>query len=373
MSVSVWCGACATHWDVCPTQAAHKEYRKFKTDFRLGGRRVRKLRDTREDAEDYEHVTITDYKRSLMFPNAQDAKRTFGEACEYYRTNYLIPNRQFQDEPFLDKIKAFFGPKTSLAKIDKERCKEYFAVLASTMQPASVVRRWTLLVSVFRENEKWLPTNPARGVIPKLFRKKADRPKTVYFTDEEYLQLLRHVDRVDDEDMIVIFRNTGFRAEDGRNLMVEHCDFTTNTIHLRDQKNQEVGTLPMVPEVRERILGIMRRKNITSGYLLNMKNHIRRFRRVVKKAGLYQPYPYNKTLHSLRHSWGTYVQKSYKDINVTQKLMRHNTIKMTMRYAHASNDSLKSAALSGSAPTSENVGHFQDTPKITPLNPSEKA
>lgn len=365
MSVYVWCITCQQRWEKCTNSVSHKDAKKYRADFRIGGvhgERIRRNHDRREDAEDYERITITDFKRGKLFPNTIGEKRTFGEACDHYKQNYLIPNGQYHDVSRIELYRQFFGNKTLLSRIDGDKCKEMFAKLSSYLQPSSVVRMWTLLISIFRENRKWCANNPATGVIPKLYRKKANRPKTVYFTNEEYLQLLQHCNSIDDEDIIVIFRNTGFRIGDGENFMVEHCDFTTNTIYIPEQKNQDAGSIPMVPEARKRILEIMKRKNISCGHLLNMRTDAgKRFTRICKAAGLYRPYPNNKTLHSLRHSWGTYIQKAYKDINVTQKLMRHKTIQMTMRYAHAANDMLKSAALSGSAPSAEKDGHNVDT------------
>lgn len=353
MSVKTYCIRCKQQWDKCPSQLIHKEFKKYRCDFRLGGihgDRIREIKDTREEAEDFEHVTITDFKRGVLFPNTLGDKRTFGEACDFYKQNYLVPNKQFRDVSRIEFYRIYFGNRTLLSSIKTEACKKLYAELAGRLQPSSVVRMWTLLISIFRENAKWCAINPAKGIIPKNYRKRANKPKTVYFTDAEYIQLLQHCGNEDDKDIVVIFRNTGFRVGDGERFAVEHCDFTTSTIHIPEQKSQEAGSIPMVPETRRRILEIMRRKNISSGLLLNMAGASRRFRRIVKKAGLYKPYPNNKTLHSLRHSWGTYVQKNYKDIRVTQLLMRHKTIGMTMRYAHAANDLLKSAAVAGSAP-----------------------
>lgn len=367
MAVYPWCKVCYCKLSRCTSPTPHKDERAFRSDFRLGGvhgERIRKLHDKREEAEDYERTTITDFKRGILFPNKKGDKRTFGDACDYFKTTYMLPQKQVQDNIYLEVYRKFFGATTLLTAIDQERCKELFAVLAGKMQPASVVRRWTLLISIFRENKKWCPVNPAIGVIPKLYRKKADRPKTVYFTDEQYLKLLSVCDRVDDEDVIIIFRNTGFRQGDGEAFAVEHCDFTTNTIYIPEQKNQEAGSVPMVAAVRKRVQEIMRRRAITGGPLLNMVNMGKRFRRLVKLAGLYKEYPNNLTLHSLRHSWGTYIQKSYKDIGVTQKLMRQKTIKMTMRYAHAANEALKSAALAGSSPEVPTVPIETDKEKV---------
>lgn len=354
MSVYPWCAKEQKPWEKCTAPLLHKDSKKHRADFYLGGLhgdRIRKNFDKREDALDYERTTITRYKDGQLHPNTVGEHRTFGEACDHYIEAHLLPNKQFHDLSRVKMYRKFFGENTLLMRIDGERCKEMFSALAGRLQPASVVRMWTLLISIFRENRKWCPNNPAKGVIPRLYRKKANKPKTTYFTDEEYPILLKHCQDINQEDIVVIFRNTGFRTGDGENFQVEHCDFTTNTIHIPEQKNQEAGSIPMVPEARKRILEIMKRKNISSGYILDMTNAGKRFTRLCKRAGLYKPYPHNKTLHSLRHSWGTYVQKNYKDIRVTQLLMRHKDIKMTTRYAHAANELLKSAALAGSAPS----------------------
>jgi integrase len=374
MAVYAWCINCLSRWEKCASPLSHKEARKFRADFRLGGvngTRIRRVHDKREQAEDDERDSVYDYKHGKRYPHLADEKRTFGQACNYYKETYLIPNKQFHDVSRIEMYREFFGDNTLLSNIDQDRCKEMFSKMTGYLQPSSVVRMWTLLLSIFRENAKWCPKNPAKGIIPKLYRKKANRPKTVYFTNEEYLQLLKHCKRIEDEDIIIVFRNTGFRTGDGEHFAVEHCDFTTNTIHIPEQKNQEAGAIPMVPEARKRILEIIRRRNLKSGLILNMQNAGKRFTRICKAAGLYKPYPNNKTLHSLRHSWGTYVQKAYKDINVTQKLMRHKTIGMTMRYAHAANEMLKSAALAGSAPSAEG-GHNMDTENQDPAISSEK-
>lgn len=216
------------------------------------------------------------------------------------------------------------------------------------MQIQSAIRRWTILISIFRENAKWMKNNPAKGIITKSMRKKAHKKKEVYFTDEQYFKLLELAETEEMKDILIIFRHTGFRRGEGKRFTLETIDFTTNTIHVLG-KNGEYDTLPLLPEVRKRVLEIKARRNITTGPILDLTNITKRFRKLVKKAGLYKPYPYNLTLHSLRHSWGTYVQKNYKDINVTQKLMRHKSVLMTQRYAHAAQEMVRSAGLAGSA------------------------
>ncbi len=357
MSVYAWCKKCELRWERCAAIAEHKDEKAFRSDFRLGGehgRRFRELHSTKGDAEMYERTTITDYERGIINPLLRTEKRTFGEACDYYRTMYMLPNKQQHHEYQLKDFREFFGNNTLLSQIDQEKCKQLFMAWSETMQIQSVIRKWVVLDAIFRENSKWMKSNPSKGIITKAMRKKCNRRKEVYFTDDEYFTLLNgaleHDARPQEmQDAIVIFRHTGFRHAEGTRLMFEHIDFTTNTIHIFDQKNGEQGSIPMLPEVRDRILKITARTGRKTGPVLYMANMTRRFRELVKATGLWKPYPLNKTLHSLRHSFGTYVQKNYKDLNVTQKIMRHKDIKMTLRYAHAAQDLIRSAGIAGSA------------------------
>jgi integrase len=42
-----------------------------------------------------------------------------------------------------------------------------------------------------------------------------------------------------------------------------------------------------------------------------------------------------ETFHSLRHSFGSLVQQTQRDIRITQQLMNHKSIQMTERYTHS--------------------------------------
>jgi integrase len=351
-NVYPYCRKCEIHWDKCLTPGEHKDYKGYRADFRLGGvhgRRFRPVYDNKGDAEMFARTTITDYERGLINPLLRTEKRTFGEACDYYRTMYMLPNQQQHHEGDVLRYREFFGNNTLLSNIDQDRCKKLFMEWAATMQIQSVIRRWTVLISIFRENAKWMKTNPAKGVITKAMRKKAKKNKEEYFTDDEYFKLLDTAKDEEMRDVVIVFRHTGFRYAEAERFAVEHIDFTTNTIHIPYQKNGEADSIPMLPEVRKRVIEIMARRGIKSGPILNMINMTRKFRKLVTDAGLYKPYPHNKTLHSLRHSLGTYVQKNYKDLNVTQKLLRHKSVVMTQRYAHAAQDLIRSAGIAGSA------------------------
>lgn len=319
-----------------------------------GGRRGRALVRTFikfSDAKEWKLKTLAEFQRDDS--GLGRLFRTFGEACTYYLDTYAEPNGQKFEKYYLPYFEAFFGKDTHLEKIGQERCKELYAKMVKEFALSTVIRRWTLLVSVFRENGKYIRSNPAKGVVPRNVRVKADIQKTEYFTNDQYRALLAAEHTEDDGDIAIIFRHTGLIRNEGEKFSVDWCDFTTNTIHIPSRKGGKAASIPMLPEARTRILEIMKRKNITNGPLLNMKNIDVRFRKWVIRAGLYKPAPNNLTLYSLRHSLGTYLQQNYKDLNATRLWLRHSTTRMTIRYAHASDQLLRAAGVAASvaAPT----------------------
>lgn len=351
MAVYPWCQKCVTRAQRCAAFNSHKAEKKhvWRIDVKPGGRKGKRIYESRlthELAEAREREILYLHQRGELFVG-EKKPRNFGEACDHYRESYMKPKHQLRDEYVIAWFEKTFGRSTQLSEITAEKCREAYNKLRSVVSMSSVVRRWTVLYGVFRENAGYMTGNPAKGIIDKRDRRQADRQKIVYFTNDEYELLLKTAKTEEMRDIIVLFRNTGFRHSEGEGLRFEHCDFTTNTIHIIDQKNGEQGTIPMVPAVRARLIEIQKRLGRNTGPVLDMTNIGRRFRRLVKDAGLYKPYPFNKTLHSLRHSWGTYIQRNYKDLQVTQQLMRHKSIRMTLRYSHAADELKRAAAIAG--------------------------
>lgn len=368
MAVYNYCEICQTRVTYCAGFNGHKAQKShvWRIDVQPGGRKHKRLRETRltkELAEAREREILYLYQRGELFVG-EKKPRNFGEACDHYRAAYMNPKKQQHDEYAVKLFERLIGRTTQLSEITKESCRTVYNRLRVDVSMATVVRRWTVLYGIFRENQEFTTGNPAKGIIEKRDRRLADRQKIVYFTDEEYKILLTTAKTEEMRDIILIFRNTGFRRHEGAALRFEHCDFTTNTIHVIDQKNGEQGSIPMVPAVRQRLIEIEHRLGRNTGPVLDLTNIGRRFRKVVKDAKLYKPYPYNKTLHSLRHSWGTYIQRNYKDLNTTKELMRHKSIRMTLRYSHAADELKRAAAIAGAISV--------DIPSTKKVEPSEK-
>ncbi len=85
----------------------------------------------------------------------------------------------------------------------------------------------------------------------------------------------------------------------------------------------------------------------------------------MRRCGLEAEPPFNITLHTLRHTFGSWAAISGASMRAIQKLMGHNSIVTTERYAHLSADSLAAVA--------RNLGAFVTNPVTTFPNSDKKA
>lgn len=360
MAIYSYCNRCRERGEKCQSPDLHRSERAYvwKIYVRPGGRKgiqIKETRLTKEAAKAREREIFVLYEKGELFKDKEKAPRTFGEACDHYTTSYLLPNKQNGELYAVKLFKEELGINRQLENITKEDLTALYQTLRGRMAMASVIRRWVTLQGIFRENSAYIKENPALGIIPKMDRKRADRKKTIYFTDDQYRKLLSVLKREEEKDIVIIFRHTGFRKGDGKALMFEHCDFNMRTIHLLNSKNGEQSSVPMIPLVYERLRAIQKRLGRTTGPVFNMSNTSRWMRQRLKEAGLYKPYPDNLSLHSLRHSFGTYIQRTYKDLKVTQELLRHKTVAMTLRYAHAADEAKRAAAMAASVSPAEDI------------------
>lgn len=273
---------------------------------------------------------------------------TMQQVADNWITRYALPNlKRSYNRVYrfiVPHIVDGLGKARDVQTLSTKELDDWMNGLAAKVQKQTANSWRMLLRSMFREALRagLIKTDPTAGM---LRFGRAEKQKNVYFTDSEYYKLLDACKDQDLKDIIIIFRHTGFRCGDGERVCFEHIDFNLKTIHFYDQKNGEEASIPLHPEAENRINLRAARLGRRTGLLFyaNMRDWSRKFTALVREVGLYQPYPRNKTLHSLRHSWGTYLQKEYKDLNVTAAAMRHKTLKMTQRYAHAASDMLRTA------------------------------
>ena len=144
--------------------------------------------------------------------------------------------------------------------------------------------------------------------------------------------------------IILLAMHTGIRRGNLADLEWEQVDMEQRTLILYDTKNGHPVTIPL-GETACNILKDLRRSNKGGKYVFphSTKQEMpklitRAFTRARNKAGLKK-----FRFHDLRHDFATRLVKSRVDLYRVGKLLAHNDVRMTKRYAHLDVEDLRSA------------------------------
>ena len=197
--------------------------------------------------------------------------------------------------------------------------------------------------------------NPVRGVKIPPIKNARER----FLTAKEVKSLINAAKKlpcIDLHDCIVLSLNTGLRLGELQRLEWPDVDMAHAMLTVRDEAHRKPGG--KVP-LNDAALGIFKerwkKKGIATGLIFppivggNMRASLTHaFRALVDSVGLndgIRPDDRARRIvfHSLRHTFASWLACNGEDIYRIQRLMRHRTITMTMRYAHLIPDATRSA------------------------------
>ena len=142
--------------------------------------------------------------------------------------------------------------------------------------------------------------------------------------------------------MIRLAVNTGLRRGEILGLQWKAVNLKAGTIELLDQKNGEVSYVPLNAEAVKAVRSVPRRLDSPFVFCLATGeppcNFGRAFAAIVERAEI----P-TCTFHALRHTFASHLAMSGVDILTIQKLMRHKTLTMTLRYSHLADQHVRKA------------------------------
>jgi len=147
------------------------------------------------------------------------------------------------------------------------------------------------------------------------------------------------------QNVIRILLNTGMRRGELVYLEWEDIDFQNKSIKVQAKpetgfhpKSYNSRSIPMNAEVEKILMDLPQRGKYVFDDGENRPLHHgmwywRHFNEILKKAGIK-----NACLHTLRHTFASYLVMSGVDLRTVQELLGHSTIRMTERYSHLSPD-----------------------------------
>ncbi len=375
MAIQIYCAKCrnscsldAKECPVCKTKFGRDK--KYRVSVSVKGKRANRIVDNLTIARDVESALKGDLVRDEFEIADHRVKEvvTLADVWKKYLP-WAKANKEkswMTDDFFYRKhLEPRFGKKTleEIAPLDIERMK---AEMKKTETPqgqlgysdATIRHQLVLLGHLFKRSREW---GMFDGKSPTEFVKKPklDNEITEFLTDDEMERLSETLDSwrcKQSADFVRISFFTGIRKSAVLKLKWECVDLDRRSITLRDPKAGITEVIPISDEAAAVFQNISRTEYVipgpdgdikkTSEYVIpgpdggRKKTFRHPWYNIRKAAGL----PAHYRLHGLRHNFASHVISNGTDLYTTGKLLTHKDIRTTKRYAHLSDEALRTAA-----------------------------
>ena len=271
-------------------------------------------------------------------------KDTLQKYLEYSRLNKSAKTHAVQMNRW-KRFSAFMEEKgvVKLRSITPELIEEYKGRLLMTSSAANFNNHLMVVKAMLNKAVEWrnLRENPLKNF--KTLRNSSVR-ELRYLSVEEIDAILAAADPLM-EKVITILLNTGLRRAELVYLEWEDIDFQNKLIKVQSKpeagfhpKSYKARSVPMNAEVEKTLMDLPQRgryvfDNGQDQPFRSEKWFWVRFKTILRKAGVK-----NACVHTLRHTFASYLVMSGVDLRTVQALLGHSSITMTERYSHLSQD-----------------------------------
>jgi integrase len=274
---------------------------------------------------------------------------------EYAKTNKLSWERDAYS------LKALIGllGNSSLLEITPLRIEEYKSNRLQSVSNATVNRELACLKHMFTKAIHWriCDSNPVKSV--KMLKERNERIR--YLTSEEVKRLLECISaRI--KPIVIVALHTGMRRNEILKLKKEDIDFKQRLIFIKNSKNGKPREIPMAEQVYDALKSSSSQSKSQYVFSEHQSRHIVDIRggfgNALRQAGIE-----NFRFHDLRHTFASHLVMSGIDLLTVKELLGHQSINMTLRYAHLSPDHKRKAVES----LKYFDGHYLDTEIKAPV------
>lgn len=333
-------------------------------DYYEGKKRVKKQIGKRKtDAIAYLGKIQAAKRENRLFDMKKDYNHTFDEVLEKYKEAFRGQKYYSTKEYYFPIYKQYFSGmmlgditpfhleqfrnerKETRVKTGLEKMPERYKQRTREVKPAkkrsgaAVNRVLSTLRHIFSKAVEWdmmevSPFTKARG----LFYKEIEK-RLRYLSEEEEISLL-NVCCGQLKNIVLVALHTGMRR--GEILNLKWDDIQNGFIYLNETKTYMPRQIDINKTLRELFKSIPR--HIKSEYVFYgkdgepLKSVSRAFENALTKAGIK-----DFRFHDLRHTFASKLVMKGVSLKAVQELLGHQNIKMTMRYAHLSDDYKKKA------------------------------
>jgi len=294
-------------------------------------KRERNVKLGKEELLDSEIPTLDDFTKQYLTYKRDTEKKPSWKCDEQHLRIHLIP---------------FFGRNRKLSDIKPQDVDDYKSIrLKEKAAPATVDRELSVLRHLINLAERWnrfFGKNPVS--IARLLNPNTQKERTL--THEEEKRLLDSTNEYL-RPIIIFALNTAMRKSEILTLKWSNVDLVTGIITLEksNTKSKKLRRIPINTVVRKLMLE-QKLKGKGSEYVFlsskgtpyKKEDSLRQpFLGALRRAGIQ-----GLRFHDLRHTAATRMIESGASIVAVSKILGHEDLKTTMRYAHPE-DSLKDA------------------------------
>jgi integrase len=289
-----------------------------------------------------EFLGIVDQKK-ILFKDFAEEYQTFFKASRAYSSFDRLKST-------LGTVMVFWGDKF-LHEISTSMIEEAKIRRLRKVKPITVNSDMAYLGGLFSAAVKWgyLKESPLKGI--KDLRVSKSHPR--FLTREEadrFLEALRKSNNLYICSLVGVALHTGMRKGELFNLKWAHVDFERGVIGVvsddeHHTKNYESRVIPMNDALRDFLMRVPRHREspyVFPGIKLGVFKDVQEsFVNALDRAGIAR-IP-RMGLHTLRHTFASWLVMSGVDLFTVRELLGHKDIKTTMVYAHLAPGHLKSA------------------------------
>ena len=302
---------------------------------------------TKDEVIGFESIAKSELRKSNYDIASDNHNYTLSQIIAEYKEfrayNYARPE---EFDYVIDKFYSLIGNKIAeqitLADLEKYRSYRKGKVKNSTInREMDNIKR---VFSLAFENKR-IRFNPCS----ELKNLKIENPNKRFLTKEEEKRLLK-VANPTMRVMIILALNTGMRVGEILNLKWENIDFNARQITLKVKDSTRQGgknlSIPMVTP----LYLILKELPQTDDYVFLYRGRHFKSIKTAWHTTFYKP---NGTLkdpslpyvnfHILRHTAGTWLLKSCKNLKIVQQVLGHSNIQTTLKYAHILDEEKRNA------------------------------
>ncbi len=212
---------------------------------------------------------------------------------------------------------------------------EYRTRRLQEVKASTVNHEHAYLKAVFSELERlalWHKGNP----LARMRMVRTDDTERAYLDDAQVnalLDYLRQLPRLDCYYVTLLCLSTGARWSEAQTLRAENVG--QDRVTYVATKSGKDRTIPIAPDLAAQL-----RQRRRIGRLF--ANAYKAFQTAIQEVGI--DLPNSQLTHVLRHTFASHFMMNGGNILVLQRILGHQSITMTMRYAHFAPDHLEDAA-----------------------------